>query len=67
MGSSCATKTVYLSRNAAKKAGKRAIPRLYFYECPDCGNYHLTKIRPGRFEQRERVRNLVVRCRHLEW
>lgn len=64
--SACAVKRVFYTRSAAKAAGKRAIPRLYFYECQDCGNYHLTKLKPGRFEQRERVRSLVERCRHLE-
>lgn len=65
--SACATKTVFYSKGAARAAGRRAVPRLYWYVCPDCGNYHLTKLKPGTFERREHVRKIVNKSPFVKW
>ena len=61
----CASKTPFLTRSSAKSAAKRA--RLYFYVCPDCGNYHLTKLRPDTFQRREHARKVIQKSPFVEW
>lgn len=63
----CAKKTVFLTKGTAKAAGRRAAPRLYFYECPHCGNYHLTKMRPETFARREHAREIIDRSPYVKW
>ncbi len=49
----CGRKKRYETRVDAKKAAekssrRRDAPRIFVYECPYCGGWHLTHRRPGR-------------------
>lgn len=41
----CKVKRSYSEKRYAKRAAKRASAKLRPYECPDCGNWHLTSQR----------------------
>lgn len=49
----CGRKRRYETRVDAKKAAERSsrrkdAPKIFVYECPYCGGWHLTHRRPGR-------------------
>lgn len=49
----CGRKRRYETRIDAKKAAERSsrrkdAPKIFVYECPYCGGWHLTHRRPGR-------------------
>lgn len=49
----CGRKTRYETHVDAKKAAARSsrrkdAPKIFVYECPYCGGWHLTHRRPGR-------------------
>lgn len=55
---SCASKRAYFTKDAVNRAlremrHKPDAPNLNYYRCPDCGNYHLTKMSPADYHERQ--------------
>src|SRR5690606_9815854 len=66
MRSGC-PKVSHLSSRAAAEAAKRRTEatgvRIYYYECPDCLMWHLTRQQPAVYRQLDELRGKVRRLR----
>lgn len=47
--SKCEEKVSYVSRDEANRVGASRPQKLWMYQCPSCGMWHLTKSRPPRW------------------
>ncbi len=59
----CASKRTYFTKAAVNKAlresKRKSDTPLYYYRCPNCGNYHLTKMSPADYLQRQQKRRYM--------
>lgn len=55
----CERKVRYLTKGRARDSAKRQSGasglKLYTYECPNCGGWHITKMPPATYRQSQRA------------